>query len=134
MAGVSTSARYQWGEARFVMLDIGNTLYQIDTTDPNMKGPRGARVGMDMVDVTKLFRDMGQPPNDRGDRGIYYDIKDGYANFTASPDDPTTGTLRYVASLFDETANTRLLTFEIKAGKVSRITLRYVDRKISNVF
>jgi tetratricopeptide (TPR) repeat protein len=134
VAGVSISARYQWGEARFVMLDIGNTLYHIDTTDPTMKGPRGAKVGMDMADVTALFRDMGQPPNDRGDRGIYYDIKDGYANYTASADDPTTGTLRYVASVFDETASTRLLTFEVKAGKVERIIMRYVDRKISIVF
>lgn len=130
----STQATWQWGEARFAMLDTGNVLYHISTTGSDMTGPRGAKVGMDMPEVTSRFRDMGQLPNHRGDRGIYYDIKDGYARYRVESDDPGTGLLNYVATLYDPVAdrqNTRLLDFEIEGGKVTRMTFRYVDRKIS---
>lgn len=133
VTGITSRALYQWGEARFVVMDVGNMLYTLTTTDPSMTGPRGSHAGEDMESVTARFRDMGQLPNDRGDRGIYFNIADGYANYQAESDDPTTGTLRYVATLFDETAYTHLLTYDIQAGKVHAITMRHVARKISNV-
>ena len=133
VAGESFVARYRWGEARFVSLDIGRVLYHLDTDDPGMSGPRGSKVGMDMTEVTAMFRDMGQLPNERGDRGIYYDITNGYANYKAESDDPTTGRLLYVATVYGESVSTRILIFTIRAGHVERIQMRYVDRKVSNV-
>jgi len=133
VSGECFSARYRWGEARFVSLDIGRVLYHLDTDDPGMIGPRGSKAGMDMTEVTAMFRDMGQPPNDRGDRGIYYDIQAGYGNYKAESDDPTTGRLLYVATVYGEAVSTRILTYTIRAGHVERIVLRFVDRKLSNV-
>ena len=133
VTGSCTSAQYAWGEARFVKLDIGDVLYHLDSNDPQMTGPRATRAGMTMRDVTEKFRDMGQLPNDRGDRGIYYDIVSGYADYTVASDDPTTGSLTYVATVTDLTTSTRLLTYQIVDDIVDRIILRYVDRKISNV-
>lgn len=133
VGAVCTLARYPWGEARFARIDTGNMLYQIKTSDSGMTGPRGIQVGAQLTDVYAKFRDMGQPPNARGDRGLYYDLKEGYANFVATENDPTSGRLLYVATLFDKTSSTRLLSFEVEAGRVKSIDLRYVDRKLSNV-
>lgn len=76
-----------------------------------------------MTEVTAMFRDMGQLPNERGDRGIYYDITNGYANYKAESDDPTTGRLLYVATVYGESVSTRILIFTIRAGHVERIQM-----------
>lgn len=131
--GQSYEALYSFGKARFVQTDIGQLIYYISTNDPGMTGPRRVSVGMDMEDITGLFRDMGQLPNERGDRGIYYNIDSGYASYKVASDDPTTGELLYAATLFSETAYTRMLTFDIEAGKAARITFRHIDRKVSNI-
>ena len=133
VAGECRLLIYPWGEARFCQLDMGGRLYDIKTSDTGMTGPRGSKVGMALEEVYALYQDRGQPANSRGDRGLYYDLADGYANFFASDEDPRTGRLLYVATLFDVTASTRLLTYEIEGGKVASIQLRYVDRKLSNV-
>lgn len=133
VTGSCLSAQYAWGEARFVRLDTGEMLYHLDSDDPQMTGPRNTKIGMTMKEVTDRFRDMGQLPSDKGDRGIYYDIVAGYADYAVASDDPTTGTLAYVAVITGQTTTTRLLTYQIKNDKVDRIILRYVDRKISNV-
>lgn len=133
VAGECRLLTYPWGEARFCQIDDGGRLYDIKTRDAGMTGPRGSKVGMALEDVYALYRDMGQPANTRGDRGIYYDLVEGYANFVASENDPRSGELLYVATLYDETASTRLLTYQVEAGKVTSIQLRYVDRKLSNV-
>ncbi|MEZ7872481.1 MAG: hypothetical protein QMB53_01690, partial [Eubacteriales bacterium] len=133
VGGQSYSALYSWGEARFVESDIGRLIYYISTDDASMTGPRGVSAGMDMVDIMAMFRDMGQPPNDRGDRGLYYDVDYGFAGYKVTSDDPTTGVLSYTATLFKETAYSRLLTIDIEAGKAVRITFSHVSRKISNL-
>ena len=133
VVGQSYEAFYPWGEARFVQTDIGRLIYYVSTGNPDMTGPRRVSVGMDMEDITPLFRDMGQLPNERGDRGIYYNIDHGYASYRVASDDPTTGELSYAATLFSETAYTRMLTIDIEAGKAVRITFRHIDRKVSNI-
>ncbi len=133
VVGQSYEALYSWGEARFVQTDIGRLIYYVSTGNPDMTGPRRVSVGMDMEDITPLFRDMGQLPNERGDRGIYYNIDHGYASYRVASDDPTTGELSYAATLFSETAYTRMLTIDIEAGKAVRITFRHIDRKVSNI-
>lgn len=133
VSGSTTAADFAFGQARFVQTDIGNLLYFVKTTDPGMSGPRGSKAGMDMADVTALFRDMGQLPNDRGDRGIYYDIEFGRAVYKVDSDDPSTGELSYVATLFKEIAYTRKLIYDIAGGRVASITLSHIDKKISNI-
>ena len=48
---------------------------------------------MGLTEVIGRFRDMLQPPNDKGDRGFYYDIRAGHGAYRVASDDPTTGTL-----------------------------------------
>lgn len=130
----SYEAIYPWGEARFTQSDVGRLVYYVSTDDEGMIGPRGVKAGMDMVDITALFRDMGQLPNDRGDRGIYFNIDEGSAHYKADSDDPTTGELNYTATLFNETAYSRLMTIEIIAGKAVRISFGHVARKVVNYY
>lgn len=133
VSGKTTQAEFAFGEARFVRTDKGNLLYNVKTSDSAMVGPRGSKAGMDMADITALFRDMGQLPNDRGDRGIYYDIDFGYAAYKVASDDPTTGELSYLATVSGEFAFTRRLIFDIQGGKVKTMTLMHVDKKVSNI-
>lgn len=133
VTGSCVSGRWAWGEARFVTLDTGQMLYYIDTNDPGMTGPRGTKVGMGLTEVIGRFRDMLQPPNDKGDRGLYYDISAGHGAYRVASDDPTTGTLSYVATLFDEISTTRMLDYQIVNDRVTRIVLKYFDHRISNV-
>ncbi|MHC1786733.1 MAG: FN3 associated domain-containing protein [Christensenellales bacterium] len=133
VSGSCLSAQYAWGEARFVSTDKGRLLYYLDSNDPALTGPRATRIGMEMEEVIGKFRDMRQPPNDQGNRGLYYDIAAGYGGYSVASDDPTTGTLGYVATIFQETSTTRMLDYSIRSGRVSRIVLAYYDHKISNV-
>jgi len=130
--GTITSAKYSWGEARFVQGEQGDLLYHLDTSLPSMKGPRGTAVGMAIKDVTDKFRDMGQLPNDRGDRGIYYDLVEGYARYKVASDDPGTGTLEYVYVGSPE-GNTTILNYRIEDGRVAGILMRYLNRRQSMV-
>lgn len=131
VGGQCYAAAYPWGEARFVASDIGRLVYYVRTTDAGMAGPRGVKVGMDLADITPLFRDMGQPANDRGDRGLYYNIDYGYGNYKVDSDDPATGSLTYVATLFNETPYSRLFIVDIRAGKAAQMTFSHVARKVS---
>ena len=132
VSGIVTQANYPWGEARFVVGEEGDLLYNIETASPEMTGPRGTKVGMTLKDVTDKFRDMGQLPNKRGDRGIYYDMAEGYARYTVGSDDPLTGMLRYMyVGGPDGTSN--VLSYTIKDGRVTNISLRFVSRKLSLV-
>ncbi len=123
---------YSWGEARFTQGEEGMLLYRVSTSASTMKGPRGTRVGMQMKDVTAEFRDMGQLPNDRGDRGIYYDLAEGFARYTVHSDDPRNGLLRY-AYVGASDGTTTLLDYEIAGGLVTNITLTRMAFRMSMV-
>lgn len=125
---------YPWGEARFMLADGEGLLYMVHTSDAGMAGPRGSRIGMALDEVTALFRDMGQVANDKGDRGIYYDVDAGYARYLVHSDDPNQGTLTYVSTVRGEDEGTTMLLYEIRQGRVADITLRHVTRRLSNVW
>ena len=132
--GTGTTFRYPWGEARFVLTDDGNLLYHIDTNDTALPGPRKTRVGQTMQEVTDKFRDMGQLPNSRGDRGIYYDGPVGYAAYTVASDDPLEGKLEYCTIKSGlATPGTIWLTYAISGGRVARIAMTFSDQVISNI-
>ncbi len=132
VTGTVTKAIYPWGEARFYQGEEGNLIYYIDTSLSAMKAPRNSGVGMAMSDVTAKFRDMGQVPNERGDRGIYYDLVEGSARFTVASDDPNTGTLEYIyAGSLDN--STTILQYRIEGGKVDSVLMRFVNRRLSMV-
>lgn len=130
--GPATQAIYPWGEARFTQSEDGVVVYHVSTNLASMKGPRKTSIGMTMKEVTDKFTDKGQPPNDRGDRGIYYDMKEGYANYKIASDDPNTGTLQYVY-VGSPDASTTILTYDIVDGKVAGITMRYLNYRQSMV-
>lgn len=132
--GKATKLTYPWGEARFRVGEDGNLLYYLRTSDPAMSGPRRTAIGMDMEEVIAKFRDMNQKANDRGDRGLYYDTIEGYANYTVAADQAGTGVLTYVSTIsVGKTAGTAYLIYDIQDGKVRQITLRHVNRRVSNV-
>jgi len=130
--GAATRASYPWGEARFYQAEEGLLLYYINTSLGSLKGPRNTAVGMAIKDVTDKFRDMGQLPNDRGDRGIYYDIKEGYARYRVASDDPLTGTLEYVY-VGSEEASTTILRYDIVDGRVAGILMSFLGHRQSMV-
>ncbi|NLX83387.1 MAG: hypothetical protein GXZ04_06195 [Clostridiales bacterium] len=130
--GPATRAVYPWGEARFTQSEEGIVVYHVTTNLASMKGPRNTAIGMVMKEVTDKFTDKGQPPNDRGDRGIYFDIKDGYANYKIASDDPNTGILQYVY-VGSADASTTILLYDIVDGKVAGITMRYLNYRKSMV-
>lgn len=133
VGGAVTKAVYPWGEARFYQGgEDGLVLYHVDTNSTSMKGPRGSGVGMRMEEVTSRFRDMGQLPNDRGDRGIYYDLVEGYARFTVASDDPLTGVLEYVYAGSPDSTTT-ILQYRIEHGRVQSVLMRFVNRRLSMV-
>jgi hypothetical protein len=116
-----------------MLADGEGTLYMISTTDANMVGPRKSTIGMTLDQVTDLFRDMGQPANDKGDRGLYYDVDEGYAHYQAHSDDPNEGVLLYVSTMVGGEDGTTTLEYDIQGGRVAGITLRHVLRRLSNV-
>ena len=130
--GATTKALYPWGEARFYQSEEGLLLYHVSTNLGSMKGPRNTAVGMAIKEVTDKFMDKGQLPNDRGDRGIYYDLKDGYARYKVASDDPGTGTLEYVY-VGSQEASTTILRYDIVDGRVSNITMSYLGHRQSMV-
>ncbi|HSK68163.1 MAG TPA: chitobiase/beta-hexosaminidase C-terminal domain-containing protein [Candidatus Limnocylindria bacterium] len=132
VAGEARRLTYPWGEARFVTGEEGALLYHVATSLGSMTGPRGTRVGMQMKEVTDKFRDMGQVPNDRGDRGIYFDMAEGYARYTVHSDDPLSGLLRYVY-VGGADGSTKVLDFDIEGGRVASITLRHMSTRMSLV-
>ncbi len=132
VTGIITKALYPWGEARFFLSEEGDLLYHLSTSLISLKGPRGSAVGMLMKDVTDRFRDMGQLPNGRGDRGIYFDLAEGYARYTVASDDPQEGLLEYVY-VGSPDGTTTVLNYDIRGGRVTRILLRFVSKRLSVV-
>lgn len=130
--GKVTQLIYPWGEARFFSGEDGELLYHIDTSSEAMTGPRGSAVGMQIKQVTDRFRDMGQLPNQRGSRGIYYDIAEGYARYTVESDDPLAGLLEYIY-VGSPDGTTTLLNYQIQGGRVTRILLRFLVHRLSLV-
>ena len=71
--GDAIALSYAWGEARFYITDKGYILYRLETAGASMTGPRKTSFGMSESEITELYRDMGQAPNQDGSRSIYYD-------------------------------------------------------------
>lgn len=72
---------YSWG---YVIVEKSGTQWlviELYETANTFSPPKDTRVGMVLDDVTAKYRDLGQVPNAKGDRGIYYDDK-GEAKLT----------------------------------------------------
>lgn len=130
MQGKATRYRYSWGEARFFAGENGPVLYYFTTTQASHGGPRKSAVGQSLDEIIGKFRTMGQLPNARGDRGLYYNMAEGYAHYEVASDDPATGLLSYVY-VGGQMAGSHVLEYQIRGGKAERITLRYLSRKLS---
>ncbi|MDD4081550.1 MAG: chitobiase/beta-hexosaminidase C-terminal domain-containing protein [Eubacteriales bacterium] len=130
VGGKAAKLAYPWGEARFFTGEDGLILYYFSTNQPSHGGPRSSAAGQSLDDLIGRFRTMGQLPNARGDRGIYYDMAEGYAHYKVASDDPDTGLLSYVFVGGVENGS-HILEYDIQGGRAARVTLRYVNRKLS---
>ncbi|MGI6694843.1 MAG: chitobiase/beta-hexosaminidase C-terminal domain-containing protein [Christensenellales bacterium] len=130
VTGKAIKLVYPWGEARFFTGEKGMILYYFTTNQVSHVGPRKTAVGQSLDDVIAKFRTMGQLPNARGDRGLYYDMSEGFAHYRVASDDPDTGTLTYVY-VGTGISGSLILEYAIAAGRVERITLRNVSRQLS---
>lgn len=123
---------YPWGEARFFQTEDGEMLYHLYTNSTALAGPRGSKVGMTTQEVTERFRDMGQLPNQKGDRGIYYDLVEGSARFLVASDDPNTGLLQYIYAGSPDSTTT-ILEYTVVDGSVTHILIRHLGYRMSMV-
>lgn len=130
MTGACTQLTYPWGEARFCQTEQGNVLYYITTSDPSMTGPRKTKIGMTVEEITANYRDMGQLPGPRGDRGLYYKANDVYGAYNVPSDDPKSGSLEYwfVNTKDPFLRGTNTLTYHIEGGKAVRITYAHTSQ------
>mgnify|MGYP000966052113 CR=1 FL=1 len=130
VTGKAIKLVYPWGEARFFTGEKGMILYYFTTDQSSHGGPRKTAVGQSLDEIIAKFRTMGQLPNARGDRGLYYNMSEGYAHYRVASDDPDTGTLSYVY-VGQGISGSLILEYQIKAGRAQRITLRNVSRQLS---
>ena len=130
VGGKATKFTYPWGEARFFTGENGLVLYYFSSNQASHSGPRKAAVGQSLDDIIGKFRTMGQLPNARGDRGIYYDMAEGYAHYRVASDDPDTGLISYVY-VGGAQSGSYILEYDIQGSRAVRVTLRYVNRKLS---
>lgn len=66
-------AEYGFGYACFVQVDASGKalLYELMVESGSIKGPRSIGIGTDEDKVLTAFRDIGSPPNDKGERALY---------------------------------------------------------------
>lgn len=123
--GVVLQMTYNWGEARFVMVADGYVLYYLSTSNSAMTGPRKTRIGDDEAEVTALFRDVGQPKDQNGDRSLYWNYdNNGKDKGKVYHLDDTHDRIEY-SYVRAEDGATVTLTYELENGKVQRISMRY---------
>ncbi|MBR5232284.1 MAG: chitobiase/beta-hexosaminidase C-terminal domain-containing protein [Clostridia bacterium] len=117
ISGKAIKVTYDWGEARFVK--DGEGLYYVRTNASSMTGPRNSKVGMELDDLTALFRDMGQVANAKGNRSLYWDEYTGAGKYWKETDELARVEYTYLREDGGET----LLTYRIKNGKVVEISM-----------
>ena len=112
---------YPWGRARFMPTTSGYVLYEYDTTDPSVTGPRSTRINMSETTVTEKYRDMGQAKDQNGDRSLYWDAAEGYGKLYHL--DETNDRIDYVDYREDNSLVT--LSYYLENGAVKRMSIRY---------
>ena len=65
--------KYPWGYAIAQTVSGKRVITQIYMTENVLSAPRNTKIGMSIDEVVEQFRDLGQVPNEKGDRGIYSD-------------------------------------------------------------
>ena len=112
---------YPWGYARFMASASGYVIYAFETTSSSYTGPRSTKIGMSEQDITDKFRDMGQAPNQNGDRSIYWDEAAGSAKIYKVDDENSR--IEYIYNT-DDNASV-VLTYYLKNNSVVRVSVRY---------
>lgn len=110
---------YAWGEARFFLSEKGYILYYISTSSSGMVGPRKTKIGMSESALIALFRDMGQPPYQNGDRSIYWDEGAGYGRLNRIDD----ASNRIDYAYYRNDGSTVTVSFYTENGNIVRITM-----------
>ncbi len=78
---------YDWGYATFMKIKSGWVLADVYFTDNQFDAPRNTRIGMTEAEITKLYKDFGQPVGATGiKRGLYYENEDKQGVVSILPD------------------------------------------------
>lgn len=132
MPGSNTELHYPWGVARFTAGEKGEVLYYISTNSQSHGGPRGTKVGQNLNDVIAQFKDMKQPPNTSGSRGLYHEDNNAKGYFKVSEESPKNGNLIYFRVYSrEDLSGVFYLYYEIENNKVKTITNYFTPEKIS---
>lgn len=130
MPGSTTVLKYKWGSAKFVTNEAGKMLYYIETNLPSMTGPKGTKIGYSMRDVTSKFKDVNQPNNSSGSKGLYHEENVAKGYFKSSDGSKENGQIIYFRVYSDDKNNgVFYLIYDIEKGKVVRITNYFTPEK-----
>lgn len=121
MSGNCTHLSYPWGYAVFNLVGTRWQLVRVEMNKHITAGPRGADFGNTEEQITSLFRDYGQAPNQDTSRGLYYSYPDVGQIILR---DDGTRVIQY--QLQNASSNTWYLEFWLKNGKVNKICHYYV--------
>lgn len=111
---------YDWGHASFTLNGSFWLLTCIELDSMISAGPRGVAIGSSEEDVVNAYRDMGQPANLDGTRGLYY--TDPNIGMITNSEDGTR-MVDYVCTT--ESGRNWRIQYFIKDGRVFRIAHFY---------
>lgn len=132
MPGSTTVLKYKWGSAKFVTNETGKVLYFVETNLPSMTGPKSTKVGYGMRDVMSKFKDVNQPYNSSGSKGLYHEENSAKGYFKSSDGSRENGQIIYFRVYSDDKNNgVFYLIYDIEKGKVVKITNYFTPEKIS---
>ena len=112
---------YSWGHCIVGQLVGQWVVVEVYQTQDKFSAPRGTGVGAGETVVTGKFRDMLQPPNISGGRGLYYDGSNA-GKILLNGD----GTKSIIYTCATTKSDVYELRYDTKNGAVTAITSRYV--------
>lgn len=111
---------YDWGYAVFTLNGTQWLLTRIEMNSMFVSGPRGVGIGSSESEVVAAYRDMGQPANLDGTRGLYY-ADPNIGSITNMED----GTRMVEYSCSTKSGRNWCVQYQLKDGRVFKIAHFY---------
>lgn len=113
--------KYSWGYCIVGQVNDQWAVVEVYQTSGKFSSPRGTGIGSGEEEVTGKFRDMLQPPNISGSRGLYLDGGNS-GKILVNAD----GTKTIVYTCTTAKSDTYELRYDMKNGSVTAVTSRFV--------